>query len=238
MQERVWIRLIGFSCIFGLFALARYVFAPLRLRRTQWLATDAEIQPIDPAQRQPERVEAYLKRVAEALRSDGFELLGDYALANFTQRVAGINRIFVNRAKRTAASVIINFLKNKAGVWEINQTVISFRTDFADGSQLVTSNFKLFNAVPSKPQVRSHRFVRVRNPQILAEIHDAIVDRFYEGIRREMPLDSRYGGNVSAFVRSNMTEELERYVASGYYYEDVEEKRLRLTLKGAFLSVW
>jgi hypothetical protein len=116
--------------------------------------------------------------------------------------------------------------------------VIAFRTDFADGSQLVTSNFKLINAVPPKPQLRTCRFVRVRNPQVLAEIHDAILERYYEGIRRELPLDTRFGGDATAFVRSQLPEELERYVASGYYYEDQADRRLRLTLRGAFLTAW
>jgi hypothetical protein len=238
MRERTSIEVIFILCVVSIVALTRYVFIPLRLRRTQWLAMDAEAQPIDPAQRQPERVENYLKRVADALGPEGFEVLGDYALANFTERVAGINRILVNRATRTFASVIVNFLKNKAGAWDINQTVIAFRTDFADGSQLVTSNFKLINAVPPKPQLRTCRFVRVRNPQVLAEIHDAILERYYEGIRRELPLDTRFGGDATAFVRSQLPEELERYVASGYYYEDQADRRLRLTLRGAFLTAW
>jgi hypothetical protein len=238
MRESTSIELIFILCVVSIVALTRYVFIPLRLRRTQWLAMDAEIQPIDPAQRQPERVEAYLKRVAEVLRLEGFEVLGDYALANFTERVAAINRVLANRATRTSASVIVSFLKNKAGVWDMNQTVIAFRTDFADGSQLVTSNFKLINAVPPKPEVRTCSFVRFRNPQVLAEIHDAILDRYYEGKRRDWPLDTRFGGDPTAFVRSHQPETLERYVASGFYYEDQADRRLRLTLKGAFLTAW
>ncbi len=238
MRERLWIEVAIFCCLFGLILVARYLFAPLRLRRTHWLATDVESQPIDSNQRQPEKVEAYLKRVAEALRPEGFEVVGDYALTNFTNRVAGLNRILVNRAKRTAASVIINFLQKKSGEWEINQSVIAIRTDFADGSQLITSNFKLINAVPPRPEVRTYRFVRVRNPQILVGIHEAMLDRFHDGKRRDFPLDSRFGGDATAFMRSQMAEELERYVAAGYYYEDEADKRLRLTLKGAYLSVW
>jgi hypothetical protein len=132
----------------------------------------------------------------------------------------------------------MHFVKNKARVWEINQTVIAFRTEFADGSQLVTSNFKLINAVPPKPGARTCTFIRFRNPQVLAEIHEAIVDRYYEGKRRDWPLDTRFGGDATAFVRSHQPETLERYVTSGYYYENRDENRLRLTLKGAFLTAW
>jgi len=238
MRASTSIEVIFILCVVSIVALTRYVFIPLRLRRTHWLATDAEIQPVDPAQPQPERVEAYLKRVADVLRPEGFEVLGDYALTNFLERVAGVNRVLVNRTTRTSATVLINFLKSKAGVWDMNQTVIAFRTDFVDGTQLVTSNFKLTNAVPPKPGLRTCSFVRFRNPQVLAEIHEAILERYYEEIRRELPLDTRFGGDPTAFVRSHQPEAFELYVASGYYYEDREENRLRLTLKGAFLTAW
>ena len=68
MRASTSIEVIFILCVVSIVALTRYVFVPLRLRRTHWLATDAEIQPVDPAQWQPERVEAYLKRVVDVLR--------------------------------------------------------------------------------------------------------------------------------------------------------------------------
>jgi hypothetical protein len=215
-----------------------YVLVPLRIRKTHWFAANPEMRPIDPAVRIPPQVKEFLKRADEPLCAVGYEPLGDHANTNFAQRVAGTTRLFVNRGKRTMASVIVTYVKNREGIWKINQPVIGFRTDFDDGFVLFTSNAGPLNARPHEPTIRSYRFVEIQDPEALNRIHEAIVERFFNLKTRDLVLDSKFNGDATRFKQWQAMQEPTRLVETGYYYHDEVADTLRLTLKGAFLTVW
>jgi hypothetical protein len=238
MRDRNEFRLVIALCVALFFVAARYLLQPLRFRERQRFAARPELRPLDPSQKLPDKVDIYLKRVEDSLHARGFDRLGDYALANFADRVAGTNRLFVDRVKRNMAGVTIGYLKGANGEWNINQTVIAFRTDFADGSTLITSNFKLINAVPPRPNVTTYRFVRIKDPSVLHKIHEGILARFFEAKIRDLVLDSKFAGDATALAQWQSAEEIGRLADSGYYYHDEATDKLRPTLKGAYLAVW
>lgn len=238
MHDRLQFRLVVALCVALVFVVARYVLQPLRFREKQHFAPRPEIQPLAASQKLPEKVDAYLGRVEAALHARGYQRLGDYALANFAPRVAGTTRLFVNRDQRTMAAATIGYQKNANGEWEIKHTVIGFRTDFTDGSRLATSNFKLINAIPPKANVQTYRFIRIKDPSVLHKVHEGILARDYEAKRRDLLLDSKFGGDATAYNQWQSDEEIARLTESGYYYHDEATDKLRPTLKGAYLAVW
>lgn len=238
MRDRLEFRLVVALCVALFFVVARYLLQPLRFRDKHYLAARPDIQPLEASQKLPAKVDAYLQRVEESLQARGFVRLADYALANFTPRVAGNTRLFVNRDKRTIAATTIGYLQNANGVWEIKHTVISFRTDFTDGFTLATSNFNLISVFPPRPNTQTYRFVRIKDPALLHAVHEGILGRDFEAKRRDLLLDSKFGGDATAFNEWQNADDGARRTESGYYYHDEATDKMRPTLKGAYLSVW
>jgi hypothetical protein len=227
-----------FSAFAIMFLGMRYIVLPLRLRASFRLAAKPDLQPVDPSQKLPEDVATFFDRAEESLRSCGFERVGDYALKNLTARNAGNARLFANRTSCVLATILANYRKDRIGAWQVNNMSSVFRTDFSDGSALINSNIAILNFRPRKPGVRSYRFVKIRNPATLFRVHEGITGQLFGDKAKEFPLDARFAGDYLRFAQCQAMEEPHHLVATGYCYHDEATDSLRLTLKGAFLSVW
>jgi len=238
------IRDLSYFGVFALFCAAlfvpvvRYVWVPLRLRRNFTLAANSDIQPLDGSISLPPQVEEFFRSAEVSLKSRGFEWLGDRAQTGLTDRVAGSARMFVNRERRCIASIAVSYLKNLEGVWQIKHAFTVFRTDFTDGTTLATSNSSTLQFRPPRPTWRSHRFVKIEDPAVLQQLHEAIIERSCAGRIRDLLLDSQFKGDWLAFARYQASEEPAHLVDTGYYWLDESADVLRPTIKGAFISAW
>jgi hypothetical protein len=217
---------------------ARYLVRPLRLRKRLNYAARPEILPIDRDQQHPSGVDEFFKRVDRPLRKLGYELAGDSVNPNFAEHVVASNRVYVNRATLTTAILVISYSKNAKDVWEFKRTTISIRTNFADGFQLVTSNAVGLVARPRRPNMWTIRFVNITDPMALHVIHMAIVERYFASKTRDLDLDSKFKRDATLLTQSFASQEFEHMVRTGYFYHDEVEDKLRLTLRGAYLTVW
>jgi hypothetical protein len=230
--------------VFALFCAAlfvpvvRYVWVPLRLRRNFTLAANSDIQPLDGSVSLPAQVEEFFRSAELPLKSRGFEWLGDRAHTGLTDRVAGSVRMFVNRERRCIASIAVSYLKNREGVWQIKHAFTVFRTDFTDGTTLATSNSPTLQFRPPRPTWRPHRFVNIKDPAVLQQLHEAILERSCAGRNRDLLLDSRFKGDWLAFARFQASEEPKHLLGTGYYWLDESANVLRPTIKGAFMTAW
>lgn len=230
--------LVALCCTFAFFVGVRYLVLALMFRKRQSFGARPDIRPIAPDQRPPREAEASFKLVDGPLEEIGYQRAGDSANPNFHERLAGTNRIFVNRATRTMAIIIIGYRKNASGVWQFKWSTFAIRTDFTDGSLLVTSNSAALHARPSRPDHRSIRFVNIKDLRVLHQVHVAILERDYAGKIRDLVADSKFNGDVVRLTEWFSSEEKRRLVETGYFYHDTESDKLRPTLKGAYLTVW
>jgi hypothetical protein len=238
MHKIELVALVFVACAFIPAVCAWYLVVPLFFRRNFRLAASPDIRPVDPAQRRPQDADDFFRSGHDSLTGHGFELLGDHAIPNMTERVAGISRLFVNRSQRALANLLVSFRKDKNGAWRIQAMSTIIRTDFADGRSLRTSNIALLNFRPSKPAIRGYRFVKIRDPATLHRVHEAIIERQFDGKTKDLLLDSKFGGDYMRFVRWQAAEEPPHLVETGYCYHDAATDTLRMTVKGAFLSAW
>jgi hypothetical protein len=238
MNEIEFVALVFVACAFIPAVCVRYLVVPLFLRRNFRLAASPEIRPVDPAQRRPQDADDFFRSGSDSLTGHGFELLGDHAIPNMTERVAGVSRLFVNRSQRALATLLVSFRKDKNGVWRINAMSTIIRTDFADGRSLRTSNIALLQFRPSKPMIRGYRFVKIRDSATLHRVHEAIIERQFDGKTKDLLLDAKFGGDDMRFIRWQAAEEPRHLVETGYCYHDQATNSLRMTLKGVFLATW
>jgi hypothetical protein len=237
MREQFAIGIFALSCVALIVVLVRYIWVPLWFRRNFTLALNSEVRPLDGSVRLPAQVEEYFRRAESPLKSRGFEWLGDRAHTGLTDRVASSSRMFVNREKRGMASIAVSYLKNRDGAWEIKHTITVFRTDFTNGTTVSTSNIPVFQLWPRGPNSQAQRFANIRDPALLHEVHEAIIERSCAGNMKELLLDSQFKGDWLAFARYQVSEKPKKLVGTGYYWLDESRDALRPTLKGAFILV-
>lgn len=217
----------------------RYVLLPITLQKSHWISAKPDRDLFNPAEQPlPAPVQEFFSSVENDLRTRGFESLGDSALTNFAERTAGNFRHFVNRANRDMGMVGAVYGKGKEGTWQVSVRSITFRTDFVDGLVLGTSNRTPMLSRPTRPNVRGYRFVDVHSASKLYEIHSAIVRHLFDGKLKDLPLDSKFNGDPSRLLDWYSSTELGHLVETGYYFLDEGTQKLRLTLKGAFLTAW
>jgi hypothetical protein len=225
-------------CVALVLVAPRYVLRPLRFRRKFNVRATPDIRPLVPSVRLPTQVGEFFGVTGAPLKSCGFELLGDYALIGFTARTAGTTRLYVNRAKRDMVSVFVIYLRDPVQKWRIKLSVMTFRTDFTDGTALFTSNAATLSFWPKRSYWESHRFIGIEDPAALYRVHEAIIDRFHGSKNKDLLLDSRFNGDWLAFARYENNETPKQMLATGYYWLDATAGVLRLTIKGSFLTIW
>jgi hypothetical protein len=115
----------------------------------------------------------------------------------------------------------------------IKTSLLVFRTEFADGTNVTTSNNNFpTHFPPPGPPEHVFTFPQVQDPGRLYEVHQAVVGQFDAGSLRRDPI----GDDPDAYLERSQQREHARFIACGYHYLDEAEGVQRLTWKGAFMG--
>lgn len=108
----------------------------------------------------------------------------------------------------------------------------TFRTDFADGAQLVTSNSQRVSRTPARPKVEAMRFPEIHDAAALYELHRF---RVSARARRVTPVRLTRGPDPISYEERQAATVFDHWVKRGYY-ERVGPDALRFTRRGAVLA--
>jgi hypothetical protein len=112
--------------------------------------------------------------------------------------------------------------------------VVTFRTDFADGWHVYTSNGGMIPRTPNRPQIDGVRFAGMQDVRELYELH-----RFRVAERaRGVPTVSLTRGNEPLAFQAQESREVHDFWVRAGYYDLVDGPALRFTVKGAILASW
>ena len=215
--------------------LLLYLFGPIHIHRTQWSALEPDFKPFDPrGPESPPEVSEYYGEVERELAGLGFDPLRSYSTRNSSPNASGFVILFRNAGTSEVAKIIAAVAVS--GPVRNVSALLVFSTEFADGTEVVTSN----NRSPRiHPPRRSpfHGFVfpEVREAGRLLEIHHALVRRFEDGRIRIDPVSGDPDGYLSS---REFHRPLANHVECGYYYRDEDAGVQRPTWKGAILMTW
>jgi hypothetical protein len=223
------------SYAFGGWVILMYLVAPIQIHQTQWSALEPELTPLDPGGPglAPEVAE-YQANVLAELSLLGFQVLRSYAVKNLNPNSSASSTLFWNGATSEVAKILV--VVATAGPVRTVTGLIAFSTEFADGTEVVTSNSPVISPFPSKrPPYHGFAFPDIRDARRLLEIHRALVRRFQAGRIRIDPVSA----DPDEYYRSrDFRLPMARHVDLGYYYRDELAGVQRPTLKGAYLMSW
>jgi hypothetical protein len=139
--------------------------------------------------------------------------------------------ILVNTNARQTARLFTVMVLNRQ-VPRIESSLM-FRTDFTDGSRMITANNKTAAVMPSPLRNRkgSMALPDIRVVAVLYQIHEEAISRYASDGLRTLPQMA----DLAAYLRSSTNEEYESWLEHGYYFLDEPECAYRPTWKGAVL---
>jgi len=216
----------------GYVLIALYVYAPLKVRRNQTKGIDVDFSPTELSEIPLEVSQAFYAG-SSGPASNGFETLGAlrHDIANTRQN--SFVSIWTSRQSNDSAQIIgICTPSPTQGLKAV--TLVTFRTEFRDGTSIVTSNSTSASCFPADRRVSSIRCPGVWDVGLLYRFHRARVERDRDG--RTATLD-RVKDPLTR-MRLEHSETYERLIRAGYYEIDQARQLYVPTLKGAFLMTW
>jgi hypothetical protein len=212
-----------------------YVYAPLKVRRSQIVETEVKFHPIELGNLPPQLAQAICDATPQ-LASHEFQPIGHVMREKTSLGQLGFVSVWTNLIFRDVAQVIGVLSPGQGALKGALKavTITVFRTEFTNGSVLVTSNWPKASAHPTDPDEDGVRCPGVLDMELLYRFHRARVE------------ERRGNRTPSLEMVANAVERLQyehrrtyrRLVAAKYYELDSAGKRYVPTLRGAFLMTY
>jgi hypothetical protein len=207
---------------------------PLLVKSRQSIKADPNFEPIDrDSDLMPQLVAETISRTLPAFERMGFDCRGSFRMASVTNANGYVTLFEDPKARRTAKLLTVfaasGFVRQVA-------TSLTFRSEFTDGTWLITGNSAVASLFPQSTRCRegSFSFPWIQDPNGLYQIHEASVAHFAsDGI--PAPQDT---SDPLEFLRESVGREHQHFVEVGYVYLDEARGVYRYTWKGATLGAW
>lgn len=210
--------------------LASYALHASVLRRSAPIMTAATMVPLaaDHEWRIAPPLLSYMAAAERALVARGFA--PPFRAVNAATATL---RSFVSLVEHPGESTL-GFVLVSEGEHNAPHALATFRTDFVDGIELVTTNAHTVLRTPPRPGVLG---VRVREVHDVSDLHDLHRFRVAERARRFPVAPLTRGAHPIAFEEGEARATYEFWIRVGYY-EQAGAAALRLTRRGACLAAW
>ena len=211
---------------------ALYGYAPFKARQRQTKDASVEYRPIELPELPHEVAQAFID-ASRGLVACGFHALGH--LTHFTPKTAQNSyvSVWVNPSSLDQAQIIGVLTPSPLhGIRVV--TLVTFRTEFTDGTSIVTSNTSSPGVFPRDKTANTIRCPGIRDFTLLYRFHRERVSR--DRAARTATLDDVKDARTR--METEFTRTYERLIAAGYYSLDPARQQYRPTLKGAFLMTY
>lgn len=225
----------GVAAIGAALILVPFVLGPILIHQTQWISLKPGLVAFDPdGPESPEVLRSHITATDAELGRLGFVPERYYRTEKSSPNADGSVLLFRNVKTSETARVI-----TAVGVSEtarIATSFVVFSSEFADGTEVVTSNRASARIYPSrKPPYHGRAFPQVREIERLLAVHRARVENFAAGRIAVDPV----GSDPDRYIRRvDFEVPFAHHVATGYAYDDETAGVQRMTWKGAILSTW
>ncbi|MDR3620289.1 MAG: hypothetical protein P4L85_13140 [Paludisphaera borealis] len=225
----------GVVAIFAALSLFPFVLGPVLIHQTQRISLKPALFPFDPdGPESPEELQSHFDATAAELGRLEFSPERYYRTRRAATNADGSVLLFRNvKTWETARVLTAVGVSNTA---RIVTSFVVFGSEFADGTEVVTSNRASARIYPPrKPPYHGRAFPQVREVDRLLVVHRARVENLAAG---RIAVD-QVGVDPDGYIRRvDFEVPSAHHVACGYSYVDEMAGVQRMTWKGAILSTW
>jgi hypothetical protein len=212
--------------------VALYVYAPLKVRQKEVKPLDVRFDSIEIPDLPADVSEAFF-RASRDLAAAGFRAIGTVGRHHPESVSGSFVSIWVNPSVNDAAQIIGVRTPSPMGGYKV-VTLVTFRTEFKDRTEIWTSNSRSPGVFPRDPLASSIRCPGVWDCALLYRFHRARVQRDARG---RIPTLERTT-DPAEVMRAEHTQTFERLVGAGYYVLNTSARRYEPTLMGAYLMTY
>ncbi|MEL7497360.1 MAG: hypothetical protein AAFN77_07090 [Planctomycetota bacterium] len=209
MFAPIWLIVVG--CLVAAYFLA----TPLLIFTTFWHEAQPTLVPVPDVNDLPEPVLEYFSLGHSVLTPLGFKNVGTLSLPKATANVKATLALFQNQRDETGCLLQV-FYVNVNGVWKMYSKYAEFCTSFEDDSEINTANNEDVGSFPRNPNDISTQHPAINDLKTLYEAHMAKVRHYGLRKRPRLVLNTRFNGNVKAYLSWAMNRELRQGVDAGY----------------------
>jgi hypothetical protein len=145
--------------------------------------------------------------------------------------------MLVHRQNKDAAFATAAYAQTPQGT-HLQTAHLEITTRFRDGALVSTTNRSMIGAFPPRPRQTKTQASMVPEGDRLYRLHEFVLKDIPSSAGKILRLDEEFGGDLVAYMRCSMLEELQDATAAGYMYRSPVEAVYRATWKGAFLMTW
>jgi len=211
---------------------ALYIYAPFKVRRRQTKDVKVTYTPVELPEVPPEVVQAFCN-ASRGLVACGFHALGHVTRHTGNAAQNSFVSIWLNPSSFDEAQII--GIRTPSQLKTIRVvTLVTFRTEFSDGTSIRTSNTSSPGVYPRDPEVSTVRCPGVWDLALLYRFHRARVER--DGAGRTATLDQLKDARTR--MENEWAQTYQRLVEAGYFSLDQTRQKYIPTMKGAILMTY
>jgi hypothetical protein len=220
------------AALFAVAYVGTYLLAVVQVRRKHAHEAYPRFEP-RPLESMPRLVREKFKRELPGLEALGFAVVDYLHKAGLPKHESGRSDIFLALLKNEETGDLALLSEFFIQIKHVCRHVglVSFTTDFADGSSVSTSNSSQVPVFKPDERRPSFRFPGVNDSRYLYQIHRALLNRHAPGRRGVLPT----AGMEVPHLCEAEARTLRRQVECGYFYLDEASGLCVHTLKGALV---
>jgi hypothetical protein len=218
--------------IVGYLFIALYIYAPFKVKRRQTKSVQNQYTPMELTDL-PSDISKVFYTASAWLVHCGFGTLGVVSQQPADASNKAFVSIWINKPLNDSAQIIGVRTPKSSGETKV-ATLVTFRTEFADSTSIVTSNTSSPSIFPLDPRVNSIRCPKIQDLALLYRFHRARVKREQGGRRPSLERVK----DPSSRLEFEHEETFARLTKAGYYSVDEKKQNYVPTLKGAYLMTY
>jgi len=226
-----WSGLTFFLFLAGWMFAAIYLYAPLKVRRRQTISTSIEYTPVEVPDL-PTPVAGVFYQASPALAGCGFRSLGTVSQGKPNSHQRAYVSLWSDGKTDSAQVIGITTPHPAGGVKTV--TVVTFRTEFTDGTSIVTSNSPNVSCFPNDPTVDSVRCPDITDVMLLHRFHTARV--LHDAGPRVPTLE--HVTDPSTRLKYEHEQTYQRLIRVGYFKLNEKKQQYVPTYKGCYLTTY
>jgi len=214
--------------------LWRYVRAPIALYQMPTTSFNPNMRLVSDDETIDADVRAFIDKTEQALRSSGFGDPQHIAISQASPLPA-LESLLENPTTGDLANVVGMLQKNATTMSPV-VSAVTFRSAFADGTLLQTSNSTHAGYWPDQPTHRNVVLPKVRDPAELYRLHRARVSQKAASVTQSPLTRGATPQHRLAYATRQFLDSTNFLIGCGYRKRST--KGVRLTARGATLTAW
>ncbi|MEX0775695.1 MAG: hypothetical protein WD042_08260 [Phycisphaeraceae bacterium] len=208
--------------------VAAYLLLPVKILST--ISMKADVRPrLLSLEELDEDAGGYFRETAAALAGEGFAEVGYFSHPDLVPKAAAVGLLLTHMDQSTAAVVAVIDSSGR------RQRHLEFACKLTDGISVHTNNGISLPTVGDNPGKVLFWCPGQADPRALWRAHQALLQNRARGCAlRPLPMQQ----DAATFLEAEITREMQKKTARGWWRRDEAGGKYRLTLKGAYLMTW